>query len=70
MKVFSWCLENLATSQIKIYRRITIIPYLIKMFKLLAYMYIKQNLNHLIIDEQYGFRPGKSIVTSSIIFTT
>lgn len=27
-------------------------------------------LNHIIIDEQHGFRPGKSTITSSVVFTT
>ena len=56
-------------SDVTNYRPISIIPHLAKLFESLVYSNIKRSLNHIIIDEQHGFRPGKSTVTSSVVFT-
>lgn len=56
-------------SDVKNHRPISIIPYLAKLFESLVYSNIKISSNHIIIDEQYGFRPGKFTVTSSVVFT-
>lgn len=45
-------------------------PHLSKLFELVVYNNIKRCFNHILIDEQHGFRPGKSTITSSVIFTT
>jgi len=52
------------------YRPISILPHLAKLFELVVYRNIKRCFNHILIDEQHGFRPGKSTITSSVIFTT
>lgn len=57
-------------SDVANYRPISIIPHLAKLFESLVYSNVKRSLNHLLIDEQHGFRPGKSTVTSSVAFTT
>lgn len=58
------------TSNVKNYRPISIIPHIAKLFESLVYSKIKRSLNHIIVDEQHGFRPGKSTTTSSVIFTS
>lgn len=55
---------------VKNYRPISIIPHIVKIFESLICNRIKRSLNHVIIEEQHGFRPGKSTITSSIVFTT
>jgi hypothetical protein len=57
-------------SNVTNYRPITILPHLSKIFELIALTNIKRSLNHVIIDQQHGFRPGKSTVTSSVIFAS
>ncbi|KAL4113468.1 hypothetical protein QTP88_017083 [Uroleucon formosanum] len=57
-------------SDVTNYSPISIILHSAKLFESLVYSNIKRSLNHIIIDEQYGFRPGKSTVTSSVAFTT
>lgn len=57
-------------SDISNYRPISILPHLSKLFESIIYSSIKRSLNHIIDDNQYGFRPGKSSVSSSISFTT
>lgn len=52
------------------YRPIFILHHLTKIFELIIYDNIKRSLNHIIINEQHGFRPGKSAITSSVVFTT
>jgi len=46
------------------------LPHLAKLLESTVYSCIKRNLHHITIDSQYGFRPGKSIINSSIPFTT
>jgi len=45
------------------------LPHLAKIFELIVYNNIRKCFNHILIDEQYEFRPGKPTVTSSVIFT-
>lgn len=49
---------------------ISLLPHIAKLFELVVYNNIKRCFNHILIYEQQGFRPGKSTITSSIIFTT
>lgn len=57
-------------SDVSNYRPISILPHLAILVESIVYSCIKRNLNHIIIDSQHGFRPGKSTITSSISFTT
>jgi len=57
-------------SDVSNYRPISILPHLAKLFESIVYACTKRNLNHIIIDSQHGFRPGKSTITSRISFTT
>ena len=52
------------------YRPIFILPHLAKLFESLFNFCIKRNLNHIIINSQYSFRPHKSTITSNISFIT
>ncbi|KAF0761231.1 Reverse transcriptase domain-containing protein [Aphis craccivora] len=54
-------------SDVKNYRPISIIPHIAKIFESLIFTRVKHSLNHIIIDEQHGFRTGKSTITSSVI---
>jgi len=49
---------------------LTILPHIAKLFESIVYSCVKRNLNHIIIDDQHGFRPGKSTVTNSLVFTS
>lgn len=53
-------------SDIKNYRFISIIPDLAKLFESLVYNRIKRNFNHIIINEQHGFKYD----TRGIVYTT
>lgn len=48
------------------YRPITILPHLSKLFETLVLNSIRPSLNHILIDEQHGFRPGRSTVTCNL----
>lgn len=52
------------------YRQISILPHLSKNFELKVLTNIKRSLNHVIIDQQHGFWPGKFTITSSVLFTS
>ncbi|XP_050527786.1 uncharacterized protein LOC126897886 [Daktulosphaira vitifoliae] len=52
------------------YRPISILPHIAKLFESLVYSSIKRSLNHIIIDKQHGFSPGKSTVSCNLSFTT
>ncbi|KAF0715593.1 Uncharacterized protein FWK35_00034356, partial [Aphis craccivora] len=52
------------------YRPISILPHIAKLFESIIYSCVKRSLNHIIIDDQHGFRPGKSTVTNSLVFTS
>jgi hypothetical protein len=41
------------------YRTISILPHIAKLFESIVYHCTKSNLNHIIIDDQHGFRQGK-----------
>lgn len=51
-------------------RPISILPHISKLFESFVYSLIKRSLNHILMDEQYGFRKGKSTVTCSLSFTS
>jgi len=57
------------TSNVKNYRPISIVPHIAKLFEF-VYSNIKRSMNHIIIYEQHGFRPGKSTVTSNVVFAS
>lgn len=46
------------------------IPHLAKLFEFFVYYRIKIGVNYIVINKQHGFRPGKSTILSSVIFTT
>lgn len=52
------------------YKSIWIIPHLVKLLESLVYSTIKRSFNHIITDDQHGFRLGNSKVTSMILFTS
>lgn len=52
------------------YRPISILPHIAKLFESIVYSCVKRSLNHIIVDDQHGFRPGKSTVTNSLVFTS
>jgi hypothetical protein len=52
------------------YRPISILPHIAKLFESIVYSCIKRSLNHIIVDDQHGFRPGKSTVTNCLVFTS
>lgn len=52
------------------YRSFTVLPHLSKIFESIVYYFVKRSMNHILIDQQYNFRPGKSTaIISCIIFT-
>ena len=55
-------------SDVTNYRPISIISHIAKLFELVVYQCIKRSLNHILIDEQHGFRPGKSTCTNGVSF--
>lgn len=48
------------------YRPITTLPHLSKLFETLVLNSIRSSLNHILVDEQHGFRQGRSIVTCNL----
>lgn len=44
-------------------RPITILPHLSKLFETLILNLIRPSLNQILVDEQHGFRPGRSTIT-------
>jgi hypothetical protein len=52
------------------YRPISILPHISKIFESIIYSSIKRSLNHILMDEQHGFRSDKSTVTCSLSFTS
>jgi len=52
------------------YRPISILPHILKLFEFIVYSSVKRSLNHILIDEQHGFRIGKSTVTCSLSSTS
>lgn len=50
------------------YRRISILSHIAKMFESLVQKDILRSFNNIIIEEQQGFRPGRSTITNSLIF--
>jgi hypothetical protein len=56
-------------SQVVNYRPISILPHIAKIFESIVYNCIKRSVNHILIPQQHGFRPGKSTITSGVYFT-
>jgi len=54
-------------SDVKNYRSISILSHIAKLFELLVLRNIKPSVNNILINEQYGFRPGRSSVSNLII---
>lgn len=50
-------------SDVKNYRPISILNHIAKLFELLVLRNIQPSVNNILIDEQYGFRPGRSSVS-------
>jgi hypothetical protein len=50
------------------YRLITIQNHIAKIFELLALKSIQPSVNSILVDEQYGFRPSRSVTTNQIVF--
>jgi len=55
-------------SDVTNYRPISIISHIAKVFESVVYHCIKRSLNHILIDEQHSFRPGKSTCTNGVSF--
>jgi len=55
-------------SDVKNYRPISILSHLAKLFDSLVLQSIQPSVNSILIDEQHGFRPGRSTITNSMIF--
>lgn len=51
------------------YRPISIISHLAKLLESFVLQSIYRPINSIIIDEQHGFRPGRSVTTCNLIFT-
>lgn len=45
------------------YMPLSILPHISNLFESIEHSCIKKSLNHIIIDEQHGFRPGKSTIS-------
>lgn len=54
-------------SDVKNYRPISILSHIAKLFELLVLRNIQPSVNNILIDEQYGFRPGRSAVSNLIV---
>lgn len=54
-------------SDVKNYRPISILSHIAKLFELLVLRSIQPSVNNILIDEQYGFRPGRSAVSNLIV---
>lgn len=50
------------------YRPISILSHIAKMFESLVQKDILRSFNNIIMEEQHGFRPGRSTITNSLIF--
>lgn len=57
-------------SNVTNYRPITILPHLSKIFESLVHNSIRPSLNHIISDDQHGFRPGRSTTTCNLVLTS
>jgi hypothetical protein len=56
-------------SNVANYRPITIISHIGKLFESLVLNSIQSAVNQIIIDEQHGFRPNRSVNTCNLVFT-
>jgi hypothetical protein len=57
-------------SNVTNYRPISILPHLSKVFETLVLNSIRPTLNNVLVDEQHGFRPGRSTTTCNLVFST
>lgn len=51
------------------YRLVSILSHIIKLLESLVFYSTKPAVNLILIDEQHGFRPGRSTTTSHLVFT-
>lgn len=49
------------SSLVSNYRPISILPHISKLLESIVYTNIKRNLNHILVADQHGFRPGKMV---------
>lgn len=56
-------------SNVANYRPISIQSHLSKLFESLVLNNIKQSVNNIFIDEQHGYRPGRSTTTRNLVFS-
>jgi len=56
-------------SDVSNYRPISILSHFTKLFEAIVLRSIQPSVNSVLCDEQYGFRPGRSTVTCSLVFT-
>lgn len=52
------------------YRPITMLSHLSKLFESIVLKSIRLPLNHILVDEQHGFRPGRSTTTCNLALTS
>lgn len=50
------------------YRPISILSHIVKLFEYLVLKSIRPSVDSILVDEQYGFRPGRSAVSNLIVF--
>lgn len=63
-------LKSSDLSEISNYRPIIILPHIAKLFDSLIYYSIKRSIDQIICDSQRGFRTGKLVVTSGLVYST
>uniref|UniRef100_A0A2S2R2Y8 RNA-directed DNA polymerase from mobile element jockey n=1 Tax=Sipha flava TaxID=143950 RepID=A0A2S2R2Y8_9HEMI len=61
--------KNGDTSDVVNYRPIAILSHIGKLFESLVFNSIQRATNATLIDEQHGFRPGRSAVTCNLVFS-
>lgn len=54
---------------VKNYRPISILSHLAKLFESLVVHHIQPSVNQILVQEQHGFRPCRSVVTNLLLFT-
>ncbi|XP_022175933.1 uncharacterized protein LOC111038911 [Myzus persicae] len=55
-------------ADVKNYRPVSILSHISKLFELLVLRSIQSPINSILIDEQHGFRPGRSTTTNLLVF--
>jgi len=62
-------LKSRNSSNITNYKPISLSSHIVKLFDLLVLRSIKPVINSILIDEQHGFRSGRSTTTNSLVFS-